>query len=307
VFSVVKALYPRPSRSFAVYAFDLSATSPSMHLKWKPMKPLLFAIVLTAVAFSQSDKSSAPPADQAASTDQQNSQKAKAFIDQAIQALGGQAYLSIQDISTEGRTYSFHLGESTSVGVPYWNFYKYPDKFRVELTKKRDVTYVYNGDHGYEITYKGTRADDPKAVTDTLRRRQFALDYVLREWIKQPGIAFFYEGATVAAQKDAQRVTIMTAQNESVTIWFDTNTHLPVKKSYSWRDPTDQQRNVEDEVYDAYRQVQGIMTPFSVTRFYNGDMSNQRFLTSVVYNKNLSDSLFDANITYDPNKSMPKK
>jgi hypothetical protein len=35
------------------------------------------------------------------------------------------------------------------------------------------------------------------------------------------------------------------------------------------------------------------MTPFSVTRYYNGDMSNQRFLTSVSYNKGLSDSLFD--------------
>ena len=30
------------------------------------------------------------------------------------------------------------------------------------------------------------------------------------------------------------------------------------------------------------------MTPFSVTRFYNGDMSNQRFLNSVSYNKGLS-------------------
>jgi len=49
------------------------------------------------------------------------------------------------------------------------------------------------------------------------------------------------------------------------------------------------------------------MTPFSVTRFYNGDMSNQRFLHSVTYNKGLSDSLFEANITYDPNKQPPKK
>jgi hypothetical protein len=272
------------------------------------MKPLLFAIFLTSVAFAQSDKPSAPPATAAPPPiEQQNSQKARSLIDQAIQALGGQAYLNIQDISSEGRTYSFHLGESEGVGVQFWSFYQYPDRSRIELTKKRDVIYVYNGDHGYEITYKGTRADEPKAVADTLRRRQYALDGILREWIKQPGIAYFYEGATVAAQKDAQRITIMTAQNQSVTLWFDTTTHLPVKKSFSWRDPTDQQRNVEDEVYDAYREVQGIMTPFSITRFYNGDMSAQRFFTSIVYNKNLNDSLFSANITYDPNKSMPKK
>ena len=62
-----------------------------------------------------------------------------------------------------------------------------------------------------------------------------------------------------------------------------------MKKTFSWRDPTDKQRNVEDEIFDDYRPVQGVMTPFSVTRFYNGDMSSQRFLNSVSYNKGLSD------------------
>ena len=77
----------------------------------------------------------------------------------------------------------------------------------------------------------------------------------------------------------------MNANNEGVTLYLDTNTHLPVKKTFSWRDPTDKQRNIEDEVYDNYRPTQGIMTPFSITRFYNGDMSNQRFLNSVSYNQ----------------------
>jgi hypothetical protein len=65
-----------------------------------------------------------------------------------------------------------------------------------------------------------------------------------------------------------------------------------VKKSFSWRDPTDKQRNIEEESYDGYRAVAGIITPFVVTRYYNGDMSNQRFLTAVSYNKGLNDSMF---------------
>jgi len=193
------------------------------------------------------------------------------------------------------------------VGVLFWRFYKYPDKDRLELTKKRDVIYIYRGDEGFEITYKGTRSDDPKAVNDYLRRRQYSLDWVLREWLNEPGIALFYEGSTVAAQKDTQQVTIMNARDQGVTLNIDSNTHLPVKKSFSWRDPTDRERNIEEEVYDNYRPVQGIMTPFSVTRFYNGDMSNQRFINTVTYNKGLSDSLFEASITYDPNKQPVKK
>ncbi len=86
----------------------------------------------------------------------------------------------------------------------------------------------------------------------------------------------------------------MNAHNEGVTLYVDIDDHLPVKKTFSWRDPTDKQRNIEDEVYDNYREVQGIMTPYTVTRFYNGDMSSQRFLTTVSYNQGVSDSQFDA-------------
>lgn len=271
------------------------------------MNYLALLLLFAAFPFGQARADAQDHATQAVSAEQENAHKAKALLDQMIAALGGQAYLNIQDISQEGRTYGFHMGEPEGVGVVFWRFYRYPDKDRVELTKKHDIIYVYNGDHGYEITYKGTRSDDPKVVADSLRRRQYALDQVIRRWLNEPGIALFYEGSTVAAQKDTQKVTIMDAQNQAVTLFIDSNTHLPVKKTYSWRDPTDQQRNIEDEVYDGYRAVQGIMTPFDVTRYYNGDMSNQRFLSSVTYNKGLSDSLFSAQVSYDPNKPAPKK
>jgi hypothetical protein len=270
------------------------------------MKSLLSAFFLTALAFAQVNAPAPASTPQSIPVDQENVRKAKSLLDQMVEALGGNSYLNVEDISQEGRSYSFHLGESEGVGVVFWRFYKFPDKDRVELTKKRDVIYVYRGDKGFEITYKGTRSDDPKAVSDFLRRRDYSLDWVIRKWLPEPGIALFYEGHTVAAQKDAEQVTIMNSRNQGVTLYIDAKTHLPVKKTYTWRDPADQQRNTEDEVYDAYRPVQGVMTPFSITRFYNGDMSSQRFLNSVTYNKGLSDSMFSADITYDPYKPAPK-
>jgi len=264
------------------------------------MKHVLFVLSLAAFGWGQAAPSSA--AAPVSPVAQQNALKAKAVIEQGIEALGGPAYMNIQEISQEGRTYGFHLGRPNGVGTVFWRFYRYPDKDRIELTKKRDVIYVYNGDKGYEITYKGTRSDDPKTVADTLRRRHYALDWVLRHWLTEPGVALFYDGQAVADQKNCDQVTIMNSHDEAVTLYFDIETHLPVKKSFSWRDPNDKQRNVEDEDYDAYRAAGGIMTPFTITRFYNGDMSNQRFLTSVTYNEGLKDSLFDASVTYDPNK-----
>lgn len=248
------------------------------------MKLLATILFCAALAAGQA----APPA----VSDHENARKARALIDQMIQALGGPAYMGIQDISQEGRTYSFYHGQPNSAGLVFWRFYRFPDKDRIEVTKKRDWIVIHNGNRSYEITFKGTAAGDPVELKDYLRRSQYALDWILRHWLDQPGTALFYEGSTVASEKQAEQVTLMNAQNQGVTLFIDASTHLPIKKSYSWRDPSDKLRSTEEEVYDNYRPVQGIMTPFSVTRFLNGEMSAQRFMTSVSYNRNLSDSLF---------------
>src|SRR6266481_4559379 len=200
------------------------------------MKIFLSTLVLTVLALpllSLAQSEVAPPA-QSIPVDQENVRKARAVLNQTIQALGGQAYLNIQDMSQEGRTYSFYHGRPNSLGIVFWRFYKFPDKDRIELTKKRDVVYVYNGDKGYEITYKGTRPEDPKDLTDYLRRRHYALDWVLRKWLLEPGVALFYEGQTVNEGKTVEQVTVMNAHNQGVTLYLDSTDHLQVKKTFSW-------------------------------------------------------------------------
>lgn len=234
--------------------------------------------------------------------DQENARKAKALLEQAIERLGGQTYLNVQDMESAGRGFSFFHGQPTSNGVVFWRFVRYPDKERVEITKERDIAQVYNGDKGWEITYKGPHPMDQKDITDYLRRRRFSLETILRAWVNDPGVALFYEGNAIAAEHPALQVTLINSKNESVTVYIDADTHLPIKKSFSWRDPVDKQRNVEEEIYDNYRPVQGIMTPFSFTRFYNGDMASQRFLNSAAYNEGVDPAMFDPNSGYNPNK-----
>jgi len=260
---------------------------------------IFFSLCLLAAA----QTTASPSATQ--SPGDESTAKAKSLINLVIQALGGNAYLNISDSSSEGRTYSFHHGQSTSTGLIYFRDTKYPDKERIDLTKKRDVSYVYVGDHGFEVTYKGTAMIDPKALTEYIRRRRYSLEWVLRRWINEPGVALFYDGSAIAEQKQTDQVTIMSAQNEAVTLYLDPDTHLPVKKRYQWRDPADREKDVEDEVYDNYKPVQGVMTPYSVTRYYNGDMSNQRFINAINYNQGVDEAKFAVNATYDPNRVPP--
>ena len=273
------------------------------------MKQIVFILVCSAMMLAQATPSQTQSAQSQSESsaslpvDQENARKAKALLDQMIQALGGQAFLTYKNVEQQGRTYSFHHGEPNSIGTQFWRFYEYPDKERVELTKKRDVVYVFTSDKAYEVTYKGTREQDAKDAEDYMRRREYSLDWVVRKWLNQPGIALFYEGQTVANQKPADQVSIMDANGRAVTLYLDSSTHLPLKKSFSWRDATDKQRNIEEEVWDNYRPVDGIMAPFSITRFYNGDMSNQRFLTAVKFNQQLDEAMFQASAS---NKTAEK-
>jgi hypothetical protein len=282
------------------------------------MKQLLFiTIAAAALAGTQAvappvNSQSASPSASIAPTpidrgnDLENSRKAKALIGQGIQALGGQAYLDIRNIQQEGRSYTFYHGRPTSNGILFWRFLEPPDKERIEVTKQRDVAYLYVGDKGYELTFKGPHPVEKQDLEDYLRRRKFSLDTILRIWTNDPGVALFFDGNALAGNLPAEKVTLINARNEAVSLFFDLDTHLPIKKSYTWRDPVDKERNVEEEIFDNYRPVQGVMVAWGFTRYFNGDMQSQRFASAVHINQPLNEAMFDPNSGYDPNKAPGK-
>jgi hypothetical protein len=258
----------------------------------------IFIILMAGCLRAQSPSATSTPLPD----DQLNAHQARELLEKAIQALGGEAYLKVQDLQEHGRVYSFYHGRPTSNGVFFWRFVEFPDKERMELTPQRDIARIYNGDNGYEVTYKGPKALDKKDLDDYQRHRRFSLETILRSWMKDPTVALFFDGAALAGSLAAQKVTLISAHNESVSIYFDVDTHLPIKKTYSWRDPTDKEKNIEEESFDGYRVVQGVMTPFGFTRYFNGDMQTERFINTASYNQGLNPAMFDPNSGYNPLK-----
>jgi hypothetical protein len=252
------------------------------------------------------NSSKAPANNSSLIPEDEYSRKARAIVNQGIQALGGNAYLTIRDREQQGRSYSLHHGRPSDEGVLFWSFSEFPDKERVEFTKERDVAELFVGNKGYEITYKGVHPIAEKDLTDYLRRRKFSLDTLLRTWVNDPSVLFLYEGDAIAAQHPALQVTLINSKNEAVTLDFDTETHLPVRKAFEWRDPVDRQKNLEEEIYDNYRQTSGVMVPYNVTRYFNGDMSNQRFMNLVTINQGLDQAMFNPYSGYNPLKPSKK-
>lgn len=269
---------------------------------------LLLVLIASSFAFAQdSAPQTSVPAKGPVAPENANSKKARALLQQMIQALGGQSYLDIQTIEQEGRTYSYYQGAPNSYGTPFWLFYKVPDKQRIELTNKRDVIYIYIGDKGFEKTYKGVAPMEKEQLDGYVRQHEHSLEVVLRKWLSDPTTALFYDGPAVAEQKPCDSVTLFNSKNDAVTLFINTENHLPVKKTFQWRDPMDNLKNEEGETYDNWRLENGFPTPHTILRTHNGETVNQKFLTIVRYNTPMPDSMFEATVTYDPYKTGEKK
>ena len=234
-----------------------------------------------------------------------SSQKARKLIDQMVTALGGQAWLTYKNIEQEGRSYSFFQGKPTSAGTLFWRFYEYPDRERRELTKQRDVVYIYVGDKGYEKTFKGTATEEDKVMQELVRRRQHSLDTVMREWLKDPQTVLLYVGQSVADQQLVDVVSILNKDNQEVSIGIDINNHLPINIKYTYRD-SDKYKVEEETVFGNYRTVQGIATPYTITRKRDGEISGQNFLSHVDFNRVFEPGFFDAKANYNPETYNPR-
>src|SRR5205807_4013641 len=119
-----------------------------------------------------------------------------------------------------------------------------------------------------------------------------AMDNVLRNWLNAPGTAFFYDGSSFTDNHQVENVTIANAKDQQETFSLDTFSHLPVRKTFTIRDPKYKEKDTYSDIFSEYRDVQGIQTPVVVTRMKNDEMVSQRFLMKVVYNQGLQDSFF---------------
>jgi hypothetical protein len=264
---------------------------------------LSLAVLLAALApqlacAQASEIPSAAPPTPAGQTD---TQRGQALIDQMIAALGGDAWLNRTSVEIEGRTTAFFHGQPNPYVTEYHELHRLaasgqPDADRIELGKKRDVIQIWTATAGNEITYKGNNPLPQDQVDDTLRRRAHSIEEVIRTWLHAPGVVIVAEGATMVERRLADKVTILTANNDAVTLELDASTHLPLRRTFQWRNPQFRDFDEEGEEYDDYHTIQGLPTPMTITRYHNGDMSNQRYLTKVAYNVPTPASLFDPSI-----------
>jgi hypothetical protein len=244
---------------------------------------LAFALLSTQPLWPQaSEIPSAAPAQVAGQTPEQRGRK---LLDEMLEALGGNAWLNRRNLQERGHLARFFRGAPTGIVIDFTATHQFPTASRMEAQrigfitdksiifpgKKIDIVQIWTAGKGYEVTYKG-EAELPKdQVADFYRRQDHSIESIYRTWLKAPDVMVVAEGTTMVERRLADKVTILSANNDAVTV-------------------------DDAEEYADYHTIQGLPTALTITRYHNGDMASQTFLLKVEYDVDIPADNFNPEV-----------
>ena len=245
---------------------------------------------------------------------EESAAKAKQLLQQGIDALGGSAYLNVRDVTTNQRISEFDHGGEVVGYLDANDFRSLPDKARIEYVAKGhntilpyllgvgiegpEITHggiviaLYNGDHGWSYDRSGVNDLPASSVSEFQEQVRESIGNILRNRIHEPGMVFRYGGKDIVNLNEVDWVEMVDSEDRTIRIAFARSTHLPVEKTIEIQDPNTRLQTQEIEDYSNYQLIQGIQTPFQITRWHNKIKVYQAFVTSYQYNTNLDASLF---------------
>ena len=224
-------------------------------------------------------------------TPDQSSAKAKQILQQAIAGLGGPAYLNVKDITVEAKLGQFdHSGQLRGyakiidIAIP-------PDKDRTENLPKRNIIEVRNGDKGWDLDRGGVSEATITDMATSQEDTKKDIDNILRHRIHEPGMIFRYGGLDVVDYEESDWVELVDSENRTFRIAISRSSHLPIRKVVDTRDANTRMRSEEIEYYSNYHPINGIQSPFQITRERNGIKIYQVFFDKFDYNTGVSPEL----------------
>ncbi len=228
-------------------------------------------------------------------------ERGKRVVNEALQAVGGKAFLAMEDRVESGRAYSFFRQELEGLSVAkiytrYVTAVPGQPSVRERQNFGKDESsggVLFNQDGGWEITFRGARLLEPKRMENwrdgTLRN----IFYILRQRLNEPGMDFYSRGSDLYENLPVEIVDITDSNGLTVTVYFSASTKLPVRQVLKRRNTDYKDFDTEETIFAKYRDVGGgVMWPFTIRRSRNGEKLYEIYAESVQINKNLKDDLF---------------
>ncbi len=228
----------------------------------------------------------------------------KQVLDSTIAALGGSTYLDVKSVTTIGKIFEIRGGKTAGM-TDFRDFVVYPDKVRTEFGRKRQLIMINNRLQGWVVDNGIFHTQSAREVVGFLKSQQHDLDRTLRWRIFHEKCVITSGGQSLLDNVEVFKLNFEFPQVETMSLWVDASTKLPVKFSYRTENTThsapaaaeadkkSQDAQVEEEIsYSSYRAIDGVKVPFHLLISRNGERSAEIFLTEVQVNHNLPESLF---------------
>ena len=237
-------------------------------------------------------------------------ERGKRIVYEALQALGGDAFLHMNDRIESGRAYSFYRERISGLSVAkIYTHYLAPVPGQVEVRERQNfglhedssVLFLENG--GWEINFHGVRPmeDDRYAAYKITTLRNVL--YILRQRLNEPELSFYSQGSDMVENRPVEIVDITDAATNTVTVYFDGRTKLPVRQKFRRRNEQFHDFDTEVTLFGQYRNAGGgVMWPCNIRRERNGEKIYEMMSEQVEINQNFKDKLF----TLGGDKVQPK-
>jgi len=228
-------------------------------------------------------------------------QRGRRVVDEALQALGGDAFLHMQDRTESGRAYSFYNQQLSGLSVAtIYTRYLTPVPGKMELREresfgknKDEGGLLITEDKGWEFNYHGARPIDDERLAAFRESTLLNIFYILRMRLDEPGLSFYFMGSDRFETQPVNIVDITDAAGHTVTVYFSQFSKLPTRQSFKRRNTTYHDLDTEVTAFDKYRQLTGGITwPFDIRRERNGQKIYEMYADSVEIDKDLTDDLF---------------
>jgi hypothetical protein len=220
-------------------------------------------------------------------------ERGKRVVNECLDALGGDRFLSMQNREVAGRAYSFYREKLSGLSVAkiYTRFdsgvsdtaHELAVRERQNFGKKEDYGTLFQEKAAYNISFRGAQPlpdDRFERYKDTTRSDIF---YILRVRMHEP-LIFESRGADVLLNAPVEIVDITDADNRTTTVYFHQITKLPVREVFYRRNAVTKDKDEEITLFSKYREVDGIQWPWAIERQRNGEKVFEIFADSVKFN-----------------------
>jgi hypothetical protein len=244
--------------------------------------------------------------------------RAKRVIHEAVQALGGDAFLHMEDRVEHGRAYSFYREQLTGLSTAkIYTRYLAPapgqlgvrerDSFGKVNARSNELeesnAQLFTEEGAWEITYRGVRPLDEQRYANYKDSMLHNIFYILRQRLGEPGMTLYSQDADFFEHRPVEIVDITDADNRTVTVYFDQSTKLPVRQTFRRRNPEYKDFDTEVSIFAKYHDSNGVKWPQVIQRQRNGEKIFEMYSDSVEINRNLTDNLFTLPVNA---KMLPK-